>query len=204
MRFPTAAYGALEIALNKYIGSDAQALQRCAALAGKSLLIELTDLGVTLVFFATDHGMQVMAAPETEPDVRLQGKSQAFARVFFAGAEEGLTGGAFRIEGDVGVAHQFARLFTLVDFDIGDWLDERVGPVPAYFLTRGLRGAKAFASRAADTLTLNTAEYFREETRDVVGTREHASFADAVTELHADTDRLAARIKRLTVRGNTR
>jgi len=201
VRLPTATYGALEIALNRYIASDERALEQCAALAGKSLQIDLTDLGLTLVYFATGHGLQVMAAPETPADVRLQGKSAAFARVFFAGAEEGLTGGAFRIEGDVGVAHRFARLFTTVDFDIGDWLDAHLGPVPAQVMTRGLRGATAIARRAAQTLSLDTAEYLREETRDVVGTREHAAFADEVDSLWADVDQIAARVKRLARHG---
>lgn len=198
-KLPTAAYGALEIALNRYIASDAHALRYCTALAGKALQIDCTDLGLTLVFVVTDHGLQLMAAPEGEPDVRLQGQSRAFARIFFAGAEEGLMGGALRIEGDVGVAQQFARLFGAVDFDIGDWLDARFGPVPAHFMTRGIRGAMAFGRRAADTLTLDTAEYLREETRDVIGGREHAVFADAINMLRDDTEQLAARIRRLGI-----
>src|SRR5699024_4208127 len=167
----------------------------------KSLQVDLADLGLTLVYFATDHGLQVMAAPQTPADVRLQGNSTAFARVFFAGAEEGLTGGAFRIEGDVGVAQRFARLFTSVDFDIGDWLDARLGPVPAQAISRGLRGAGAFVRRAADTLSLDTAEYLREETRDVVGAREHAGFADEVDASRARVERLAVRVKRLVRNG---
>lgn len=200
MRLPSAAYGALEIALNRYIASDDHAFDHCVALAGKSLQVDFSDLGLTLVFVVTDHGLQVMPVAEGGPDVRLQGSSRAFARIFFAGAEEGLTGGALRIEGDVGVAQQFARLFASVDFDIEDWLDARLGPVPARFVGRGLRGAMAFARRAADTLSLDTAEYLREESRDVIGGREYAVFADAVDMLRDDTDRLAVRIKRLAAR----
>lgn len=197
MKLPTVAYGALEIALNRYITSDDYAFERCEALAGKSLQVDLSDLELTMVYFVTAHGLQIMAAPETPPDVRLQGTSSAFARIFFAGAEEGLTGGALRIEGDVGVAQQFARLFTAVDFDIEDWLDARVGPVPAHFLGRGLHGAMRFARRAADNLSRDSAEYLREETRDVIGEREHGTFADDVDRLRDDTDRLAARVARL-------
>lgn len=204
MRLPTAAYGALEIALNRYIASDDLAFERCTALAGKSLRVDLGDLGLTLVFVATSHGLQIMSDAESAPDVRLEGKSRAFARIFFAGAEEGLTGGALRIEGDAGVAQQFARLFASVDFDIEDWLDARLGPVPARFVGRGLRGAVAFARRAADELSLDAAEYLREETRDVVGGREHAVFADAVDMLRDDTDGLAARVKRLAARRSLR
>ena len=200
VKLPTAIYGSLEIALNRYIAGDERALARCAELAGRSLRIDFSDLGLTMVFVAVGHGMQVMPSSDAAPDVRLEGTSTAFARIFFAGAEEGLTGGALRIEGDVGVAQQFARLFASVDFDIGDWLDARFGPVPAYFIGRGLRGGAAFARRAADQLSLDTAEYLREETRDVAGTREHAAFADAVDTLRDDADRLQARVKRLAAR----
>ncbi len=199
-RLPSAIYGSLEIGLNRYIASDDRALERCAGLAGKSLQVDFSDLGMTMVFVATGHGIQIMPASEGAADVRLDGKSTAFARIFFAGAEEGLTGGALRIEGDVGVAQQFARLFASVDFDIGDWLDARLGPVPAYFFGRGLRSATAFARRAVDTLSLDAAEYLREETRDVVGTREHARFAGAVDTLRDDADRLQARVRRLPAR----
>lgn len=201
MRLPSAAYGALEIALNRYIVGDAHAFERCAALAGKSLQIDFSDLGLTLVFVASPHGLQILSAAERPPDVRLEGKSRAFARIFFAGAEDGLTGPAVRIEGDVGVAQRFARLFASVDFDIEDWLDARLGPVPARLLGQGLRGALALARRAADNLSLDAAEYLREETRGVIGGREHAAFADAVDMLRQDTDRLSARISRLEARG---
>lgn len=204
MRLPTAAYGALEIALNRYITSDEFALERCRALAGKSLQVDLSDLELTLVFVVTAHGLQVMPAAEDEPDVRLHGKSQAFARIFFAGGEEGLTGGDLRIEGNVGVAQKFARLFSSVDFDIEDWLDARFGPVSARFLGQGLRSTMAFARRAADTLATDTAEYLREETRDVIGGREHAVFADAVDILSDDTARLETRVKRLSQNGGNR
>ncbi|HLQ86068.1 MAG TPA: SCP2 sterol-binding domain-containing protein [Salinisphaeraceae bacterium] len=193
---PTAAYGALEIALNRYIGSDERALARCAELSGRSLQIDCSDLDLTLVFVATVHGMQVMAGAESPADVRLTGQSRDFARVFFAG-EEGLSGSALRIEGDVGIAQQFARLFTAIDFDLGDWLDARLGPVPARFIGLGLRGAGAFARRAAATLPEDLAEYLREETRDVIGSREHAAFAARVNRLRADSEHLRTRIRRL-------
>jgi len=203
MRLPTAAYGALEIALNRYIASDEFAVQRCSALTGKSLQVDFSDLDLTLVFIVTTHGFQVMSAPEARPDVRLEGSSRAFARIFLAGGEEGLTAGGLRIEGDVGIAQQFARLFASVDFDFEDWLDARLGPVPARFLGLGLRSAVTLGRRAADNLSRDTAEYLREETRDIIGGREHAAFADEVDELRTDTEQLAARIRRLAGRRHT-
>src|SRR5699024_867333 len=145
-----------------------------------------------------------MPQAEGGADVRLEGTSRAFARIFRVGAEEGLTGGALRIEGDVGVARRFTQLFASVDFDIGDWLDARLGPVPARFIESGLRNTAGLARRAADTFVTDTAEYLREESRDIIGARAHAAFADAVNRLRADTDRLAARISHLATRNRNR
>ena len=64
---PSAARGAAEIALNQYLGADERALARAAALAGRSLSIGLTDLGIAITFVAERHGVQIVGQPEDEP-----------------------------------------------------------------------------------------------------------------------------------------
>ncbi|ROO24312.1 hypothetical protein SAOR_15885 [Salinisphaera orenii MK-B5] len=194
---PTPALGAVEIALARYLGSDARALERCAALAGCALELRLSDLGLRLVFVAEDHGMQVCAAPPEAADVTLTGASMVFGRLLFSGGREGLMGAGLRIEGDVGVAQRFADLFSAVDFDITDIVDARFGPVPAYVLGRGLASARALVARAAREVPEQAAEYLREESRDVVGRWEHDVFAGEVETLRDDVDRLGARLRRL-------
>lgn len=194
---PTPALGAAEIALNRYLGSDARALAICAELAGRALELRFSDLGLRLVFIAEYHGMQLRGAPEDEADVCLTGTASAFGRILFSGGREGITGGGLRIAGDVGVAQRFADLFASVDFDITDFVDARVGPVPAYFLGKGLKQARALLARAAREFPEQTAEYLREETRDVIGAWEHEKFVSEVETLRDDAERLAARVRRL-------
>lgn len=194
---PTPALGAAEIALNRYLGSDDRALALCAEIAGRALELRFSDLGLRLVFIAERQGMQLRGTPICAPDVCLTGTAAAFGRILFSGGREGITGGGLRIEGDVGIAQRFADLFAAVDFDITDFVDTRFGPVPAYFIGRGLRQARALFSRAARELPEQTAEYLREETRDVIGAWEHEKFVTEVETLRDDAERLAARLRRL-------
>lgn len=191
------ARAAAEMALNRYIGADATALARAAALSGASLTLCFSDLGVAVSFIGERHGLQVAGAPDGEPDVRLTGRSTVFARVFFSGGREGLTGGGLRIEGDIGIAQQFADLFSGVDFDPGDLFDQRFGPVVGHFLERGVKNTTGLFSRLRRELPAQTAEYLREETRDVVGNWEHEKLAGEVEAFRDAVERTAARIKRI-------
>jgi ubiquinone biosynthesis protein UbiJ len=194
---PTPALGAAEIALNRYLGNDPRALARCEDLAGRSLELRFSDLQLRLVFIAERHGMQLRGASDTEADVCLTGTSTAFGRILFSGGREGITGGGLRIEGDVGVAQRFSDLFASVDFDLADIIDARLGPVPAYFIGQGIKQARALFSRAAREFPEQTAEYLREETRDVIGPWEHEKFVTEIETLRDDAERLAARVTRL-------
>ncbi|MDA3919154.1 MAG: SCP2 sterol-binding domain-containing protein [Salinisphaera sp.] len=198
---PTPALGAAEIALNRYIGQDPRALERAAALAGRSLTVCFSDFRLAVTFIAETHGMQLVGLPEGEPDVRLTGRSTAFGRVFFASRDAGrgqsIAGAGLRIEGDIGIAQQFADLFAGVDFNLGDLIDARLGPVPAYFAEQGLKTARSFFGRLRRELPEQAAEYLREESRDVIGGWEHERFADDVATLRDDVERIAARVRRL-------
>lgn len=194
---PTSALGTVEIALNRYLAGDTRALKRCSALEARALELRFSDLGLALTFIGERHGVQVCGPREVEADVCLTGTSSAFGRILFSGGREGLTGGGLRIEGDVGIAQSFADLFSDVDFDVADIVDARFGPVPAYMVGRGLKTARALFARAAREVPEQTAEYLREETRDVIGGWEHDKFVAEIDTLRADVDRLAARVGRL-------
>ncbi len=200
MKLPSALLGALEIGLNQYLSGDEAALESCAALAGCSLAVHLTDLDLALYFLPHAHGLQLVDYLSEPADVRLSAPLPVFARTLFAGDEASVMGAGLRIEGDVGLAQGFARMFQHIDLDIEDWLEPRIGEMPAHFLGRALRGASTFARRAASTLSLDAAEYLREETRDLVHREEVENWTREVDRLRADTDRLSARLRRLQQR----
>lgn len=186
-----------EITLNRYIGADTRALDRAGALSGASLVVCFTDLGLAVTFIGERHGLQVAGLPEDTPDVCLTGRSTHFARIFFSGGRGGLLGAGLRIEGDIGVAQQFADLFSSVDFDLGDLLDGYFGPVLGGVMERGAREARQLLSRLRHELPEQLVEYLQEETRDLVGRREYGQWAGEVDDFRDQAERLGARVKRI-------
>lgn len=193
--------GALEIGLNEYVAGDPQALVRCGELQGRSLSVHLSDWDLEFNLLAHAHGLQVMEALETAADVRLSAPARVFAKTLFARDSASIIGVGLRIEGDVGLAQQFAAMFAQVDLDIEDWLEPRIGDVPAHLLGQAVRGASAFARRAVHNLTLNTAEYLREESRDLVHRMELEQFGYGADAVRTAADRLSVRVRRLEQAG---
>lgn len=198
MRLPGELTGAMEIVLTRVLTQDSTAREALAALAGRSLVIHVLEFDLTLVLRPYLHGIRVDDEPDPHPDVRLSGGMRDFARNLFGNGET--LGGGLRIEGDVGLAQAFARMLQRADFDFEDWLAAQVGDVPAELAGRFARGALGFLRRSADTLTLDMAEYLREETRDLIHRDELAAFIAEVDHLRAESDRLAARGRRLRPR----
>lgn len=204
MRLPTAALGTLEIGLNRYLGSDPQALIRCRELSGRCMQLHMHDASLSLYLLPHAGGVQLMDDWSETPDVKLSGSLASFARTLFTAGRSAdvasLAGGDLRIEGDVALAQQFAGMLKTVDIDLEDWLGERLGDMPAYFIGQALKQAGGLLQRAGAAFSRDTVEYLREETRDLVHASEVDAWTDDVDRLRADTDRLAARIKRLRQR----
>lgn len=185
----------MEIALTRVLSRDRTAREQLQALSGRSLVIHVRELDLTLVLRPHANGVRVDDEPAPDADVHLSGGLRDFARNLFGGGE--MLGGGIRVEGDVGLAQSFARMLKRADFDFEDWLAARIGDVPTELASRFARGAVGMLRRAADTLALDMAEYLREETRDLVHRDEVASFTAEVDRLRAESDRLAARVRRV-------
>ena len=82
-------------------------------------------------------------------------------------------------------------------FDPAEVAARVVGEGAAHRLVGGLRGLFGWGRRSAATLTLDTAEYLREETRDLARRVDAEEWMDAVDTLREDTDRLEARLRRI-------
>jgi hypothetical protein len=92
---------------------------------------------------------------------------------------------------------QFGALLTKVGFDPEEWLARAFGDGAAHRLNQGLRGLLGWGRETASTLALDTAEYLREETRDLVHRADVARFNDEVDALRDRTAGVAARLERL-------
>src|SRR3546814_12369427 len=72
-----------------------------------------------------------------------------------------------RVDGDVELLRSFNRLLAQVGFDPEEFAARFVGDAAAHRLNQGLQTLFGWGRRSADTLALDTAEYLRDETRDL-------------------------------------
>ncbi|NIW23576.1 MAG: hypothetical protein GWN29_02945 [Gammaproteobacteria bacterium] len=81
--------------------------------------------------------------------------------------------------------------------DLEEELARLTGDVIAHEVARVARSGRAWTDRALDALTLNTAEYLQEESRDLPARHEAEGFFRDVERIRDDVERALERARRL-------
>lgn len=195
---PPLACAALEIALNRHLQLEAEAVAECARLDGRVLAIRAPLLEWTFHLEFMRGGLRVLPELEREPDATVSGPLSAVLRLIGQQlrGEDALPTG-LTVQGDAGLLAQVQRVFAKVGFDPEELAARVVGDAAAVRLVQAARGLFGWSRNAATSLSLDTVEYLREESRDLVHRAEIEAWSSGVEQLRDGVDRLAARIARL-------
>lgn len=189
----------LEALINRQIDASTPARERLARLEGRSFSVNV-DGGnrplIVLHFAAHREGLRLSLGAE-EADARVRGALGSLIRLVAGRAEGGNYQSGVTVEGDATVVQGFEQLFRHARPDIDAEMARLLGDMPAHYAMKAARHAFAAGRRALDTLTRSGGEYLVEESRDVVGRDELASFHHDVDRLRDDVERLEARFNRL-------
>ncbi|MEZ5541193.1 MAG: SCP2 sterol-binding domain-containing protein [Pseudomonadota bacterium] len=198
---PAGLVHALEAAANGWMGLDPDNRARMAALEGRCIGIDITGLGLQLYLYPGDHGLHVSSTHEGPPDTMLHGSPLALARLGL-GSDSGapLFSGAVTISGDVETGQEFKAILDAMDIDWEEQLARLTGDAIARRLGNAARRAGRVLRHGRLTLEQDIGDYLREELRLLPARIEIENFAADVARLRTDTDRLAARIRRLQSR----
>ena len=198
MSAPPLLCAGLEIALNRYLALEPDVLAEFGKLGGR--VIALQAEGPGWEFFLCPHarGVQVLDRYEGKPDVRIRARpSQLVRQMLRGGSGEGSPLSGVQVEGDAGLMQQFGTLLSRVGFDLEEWLAKAMDAGAAQRVGGALRGLAGWGRQTASTLALDTAEYLREETRDLVHRADVERWMADVDELGKRVDGFAARVARL-------
>jgi ubiquinone biosynthesis protein UbiJ len=141
-------------------------------------------------------GVTVLDAFDGKPDVRITARPAALLRRAFGGADAAGPSGV-TVEGDADLLQRFSALVAKVGFDPAEWLAPWLGDGAAHRVGEGLRGLLGWGRASASTLALDTAEYLREETRDLAHRADVERWTEAVDAARRRVEQLAARLGRL-------
>ena len=143
-------------------------------------------------------GVTVLDSAPGKPDVRISARPAALLRRAFGGAGSGGSGGpGVQVEGDADLLQRFSELIAGVGFDSEEWLARFVGGGAAHRIDQTLRDLVGWGRKSAGTLALDTAEYLREETRDLAHREDVARWSEGVEAARKRGEQLAARLDRL-------
>lgn len=191
----------LEALLNRGIADSREASRLSSSLTGRSLRIELRGLPLVLEIIAGEDGVELTEGGPHAPDCLISGLPLSLARLGLTADPELFREGAVSISGDPVVAQDFKRLLDLARPDWEEELSRRVGDVAAHQIGNVARGLARWGREAAETLSRDTGEFLKEESRDLPTRFEVDEFLDEVDELSGDLDRAEARLRRLESRG---
>jgi len=200
MKLPTPVLGMLEIAFNRALQLDEEALERFIALQGKVIGIELQGLGVVFYLLPTTDGVVLSADHPRQADVFLRGKPFSLLHTAATSDRSRLFDGDVSIEGDAELGQKVQQIFQFLDIDIEEQLARVVGDVAAHQLGSIVRSVNSFFSNAAGSFFSDLSEYLTEESRDLVSRNEMQLYFSDVDVVTADVERLQQRVQRLQMR----
>ena len=200
MQLPAGLLNSLEAAINRYLRLDPDCNARMATLSGRCIGIELRGLDLQLFLFPGQQGIRLRDHLEEDaaPDTVLHGTPLGMARLGL-GEDTGKTlfSGDVTITGDVETGQAFKGILDAMDIDWEEQLSAFTGDIIAHQLANGARRVGTVLRHGRRTLEQDIGEYLQEELRVLPARIETENFSRDVTHLGMDTDRLAARVRRL-------
>ncbi len=186
----------LQSAVDFWMADAPEARQRCASLAGKCVVVELSDLGIAIALRPGADGIAVQVGDEPAADARIRAPSLDLLRMS-RGVGSGDATGRIHIEGDAELAQAMRDLLRDVPFDAEERLARIVGDVPAHEFGRFARGVDALARDTLRRVEQMVGEFLKHESRDLPRPDEVSRFVAEVDALRDDVDRAEARLRRI-------
>lgn len=201
MMTPSLVCAGAEIALNRTLRLEPEVLAECAKLEGRVIGLRLGGLDWDLFIEFMPGGVRVLPQLERMADVSVSGAPEVVLRLALraAAGESGLPQG-LRVEGDPELLLRFQKLLARAGFDPEELLEPLIGGPAAHRVVQGVGALLGWGRKTAGTLALDTAEYLREETRDLARREDVEEWMDAVDHLRDGAERLEARLNRLESR----
>jgi ubiquinone biosynthesis protein UbiJ len=189
----------LETAFNNYLALDPEAPEKLTAFDGKLICINISGLNKRIYLLINGSKISVLKQHDAEPDATIIGSPAALfklgvhrdsAPLFFAGEVE--------IRGDTRLGRQFKSLLADMEIDWEEHLSRLIGDIAAHRVAGLFNELKEWSESVAGNFADDVGEYLQEESRDVVSGAEMGMFYQQVDKLRDDTERLKARIDRLS------
>lgn len=189
----------LETALNRYLALDNNKEDLLIPLNGKIIALTIQPFDETLYLCPTSDAIQIIDQTTEQSDTMISGSVWALGLMgISAKPMRSVFSGEIKIEGDIQTGKQFQAVFKKLDIDLEGLLAQYIGHDIASKISQFFRSGQEWGKETVETFKLNATEFLQEETRDLPAKAEIDIFYQDVDDIRTATDRLQARIARLS------
>lgn len=192
MKLPAPFAVALQTAFNRYIELDPDSADRIATLRGEVLCVKIEPADLDIWFVFGEKRVEIVEEFGADADAVISGGPFSFLAL--ATGRSSIFDGDIKITGDTSSAQQFSRCLNEIDVDWEEHLSRLTGDGIAHQVGRFSRAFRQWVSERSDAVQENTADYLRDETRNVPHSWELNEFVEQVDTLRDRVARLEARI----------
>ena len=188
----------LELAGNRALAHDPVAHARLQKLQGKTMALHIKPIGQSILVAPFPEGLEFSSSIPDTVDVSLTATVSAMIKISRDGMQEAeLKQGELEIVGDPIIGQRFAQVIAELDINWEALLAEEIGDSPARYAALAAAQIKGFTIESRSRFKQFVHKLLTEDLGLIANKDEVEPFLDDVDTLRADTDRLAARVKRL-------
>jgi ubiquinone biosynthesis accessory factor UbiJ len=190
--------GLLQSALNRALALDPDTRAQLARLDGRALSVEFRDTPLALRLAVAGERLEVGPAFAADSQLRVAATPGSLLGLLLRrGDDAALAPGKVEIAGDAELARRLEKLASNYRPDVEAAFAGVFGDVIGVRLAQGFAAALGYARERGEALLRDSADYLREESRDLVAPGEMEQFLDDVDTLRERSERLEARLARL-------
>ncbi len=188
-----------ELVANRILELDCEAHGKLKAFENKVISAEITDLNLRYFVRIINGTLVITDHYQGDVSAQISGKSSAFVGAAInERSSDAVFSGNLHFSGDVGLAQKFQAFIQSLQIDWQQPLSNIVGDELSYAIGQGFEKFGSFIKNAFEQTALDIPEYLQHEIKATPSSIELEYFYQSIDKARSQTERLEARIKRLT------
>lgn len=189
----------LQTLINDALRYDLAAEQKLSALAGKTMVLRVTEPELSISITIESDGFVFLQTGTLEPfDALVAGKGKDLFSVMRAqDRTAAMMTHEINIQGDTRTFFAIQDVLSHLDIDWEMAIGDKIGDLAAHVLADGLRFFAGIAKNHAESFSRTSRNFLREESHLFVPDTLWKVHTQAVQAVRQDVDRVAAKIRKL-------
>ncbi|MDX1342748.1 MAG: SCP2 sterol-binding domain-containing protein [Reinekea sp.] len=189
----------LQTLINDALRYDLAAEQKLSALAGKTLVLAVSEPALTMSMTIEANGFVFLQSGTVDAfDARVSGKAKdLFAVMRAQDRTAAMMAHEIHIQGDTRTFFSIQDVLAQLDIDWEMALADKIGDLAAHVVADGLRFFGSIAKNHLASFSRTSRNFLREESGWFVQSSVWRTHTQAVQTARQDVDRIAAKIRRL-------